>query len=55
LADLGALVRLAVECGGGTTVQALLGRKECASLHVRPGDRVTLTVEPADVHVLEDD
>jgi ABC-type Fe3+/spermidine/putrescine transport system ATPase subunit len=55
LTDLGALVRLSLSCPGGLTLQALLGRQEFATLRVQPGDHVTLTVEPSDVHVLADD
>lgn len=53
LTDLGALVRLSVACRGGVNLQVLLGRKEFANLNVQPGERVMLTIEPDDVHVLE--
>ncbi len=53
LTDRGAVVQVSVACGGGLSLQALLGRKEFANLNAAPGDRVTLTVEPEDVHVLE--
>jgi len=53
LTDLGALVRLTVTCRGGLNLQVLLSRKEFANLSVPPGDRVMLTINPDDVHVLE--
>lgn len=53
--DLGALVRLIVSCPGGIDLQALVSRHEFASLGVQPGDRVTATIAPEDVHVLEPD
>ncbi|MHC4398810.1 MAG: ABC transporter ATP-binding protein [Planctomycetota bacterium] len=56
LADAGALIRLAVDCGAEearTQFSISLGRKEYSACRVEVGDRVCLAVFPDDVHVLE--
>lgn len=53
VADLGPLVRLAVDCGRGLEMAVSLGKKEYREHACTPGEHVRLAVRPEDVHVLQ--
>jgi ABC-type Fe3+/spermidine/putrescine transport system ATPase subunit len=53
VADLGALVRLTVDCGSGLEIVVSLGKKEFHGRSWPPDGHVRLAVLPEDVHVLE--
>ncbi|MBN2474784.1 MAG: ABC transporter ATP-binding protein [Pirellulales bacterium] len=53
--DLGPLVRVRVCCGEGVQWLASLGKREYQDHRLAAGDRVHLSIDPSDVHIMKDE